>query len=56
MKILVLSDSHGNVEAMARAVERFQPHHILLAMARREGTAAAELLQLSGHDPQMLFG
>ena len=29
MKILVLSDSHGNVEHMARAVEREQPRLIL---------------------------
>ena len=27
--ILVLSDSHGNVDNMRRAVEQFQPHHIL---------------------------
>ena len=29
MKILVLSDSHGNVDNMARAVELTQPRHIL---------------------------
>ena len=29
MKILVLSDSHGNVENMVRAVELTQPRHIL---------------------------
>lgn len=30
--------------------------HILLALLRREGSGAWELLQLSGHDPQVLFG
>ena len=29
MKILVLSDSHGNVDNMARCVEMIQPRHIL---------------------------
>ena len=29
MKILVLSDSHGNVDNMARCVEMVQPRHIL---------------------------
>ena len=29
MKLLVLSDSHGNVDNMARAVELTQPRHIL---------------------------
>ena len=29
MKILVLSDSHGNIENMAQAVERESPHMIL---------------------------
>ena len=29
MKILVLSDSHGNVDNMARAVELTRPRHIL---------------------------
>lgn len=29
MTILVLSDSHGNVDNMARAVERFRPHRVL---------------------------
>ena len=28
MKMLVLSDSHGNVENMARAVEQVQPDRI----------------------------
>ena len=35
--ILVLSDSHGNVDNMRRAVEQFQPHHILhLGDCRRD--------------------
>ena len=29
MKILVLSDSHGNVAAMQRCVEQIQPQHVL---------------------------
>ena len=29
MKILVLSDSHGNIDNMARAVELIRPRHIL---------------------------
>lgn len=29
MKILVLSDSHGNISAMQRCVEAVQPHHVL---------------------------
>ena len=29
MKILVLSDSHGNISAMQRCVEEVQPHHVL---------------------------
>ena len=29
MKLLILSDSHGNVDNMARAVELTQPRHIL---------------------------
>ncbi|MBQ1245536.1 MAG: YfcE family phosphodiesterase [Clostridia bacterium] len=41
--VLVLSDSHGNVEAMARAVERFQPHHILhLGDCRRDAGHLSE--------------
>ena len=29
MKLLILSDSHGNIDNMARAVELIQPRHIL---------------------------
>ena len=42
-------------EARQQASREVSPHHILLAMARREGTAAAELLQLSGVSADALF-
>ena len=42
-------------EARQQSSREIEPHHILLAMARREGTAAAELLQLSGISPDVLF-
>ena len=29
MKLLILSDSHGNIDNMARTVELIQPRHIL---------------------------
>ena len=42
-------------EARQQSSREIKPHHILLAMARREGTAAAELLQLSGISADVLF-
>ena len=42
-------------EARQQSSREIKPHHILLAMARREGTAAAELLQLSGVSADVLF-
>lgn len=40
MKILVLSDSHGNVDNMIRAVERVQPQQVLhLGDCQRDLTA-----------------
>jgi len=42
-------------EARQQSSREIHPHHILLAMARREGTAAAELLQLSGVSSDVLF-
>ena len=42
MKILVLSDSHGGIGAMCRAVEAVQPHHILFL---GDGLRDAEKLQ-----------
>ena len=42
-------------EARQQSCREVSPHHILLAMARREGTAAAELLQLSGVSADVLF-
>ena len=40
MKILVLSDSHGNVDNMIRAVERVQPQRVLhLGDCQRDLTA-----------------
>jgi len=42
-------------EARQQSSHEIEPHHILLAMARREGTAAAELLQLNGVSPDVLF-
>jgi len=42
-------------EARQQSSREVRPHHILLAMARREGTAASELLQLSGVSADVLF-
>ena len=42
-------------EARQQSCREISPHHILLAMARREGTAASELLQLSGISADALF-
>ena len=42
-------------EARQQASREVSPHHILLAMARREETAAAELLQLNGVSADALF-
>ena len=42
-------------EARQQSVREIEPHHLLLAMARREDTAAAELLQLSGISADVLF-
>ena len=42
-------------EARQQASREIRPHHILLAMARREGTAASELLNLSGVSADVLF-
>ena len=42
MKILVLSDSHGGIDAMHRAVEAVQPHRILFL---GDGLYDAEKLQ-----------
>lgn len=42
MKILVLSDSHGGIGAMRRAVEAVNPHHILFL---GDGLRDAEKLQ-----------
>lgn len=44
MKILVLSDSHGNIHNMARCVEMVQPRHILhLGDCIRDAEALQEL-------------
>ena len=43
------------LEARQQFSREVQPHHILLAMARREGTAASELLKLSGVSADVLF-
>ena len=42
-------------EARQQNNREIQPHHILLAMARRDGNAAAELLQLNGVSADALF-
>ena len=42
-------------EARQQACREVKPHHILLAMARRQETAAAQLLQISGVSADMLF-
>ena len=42
-------------EARQQSGREIEPHHILLAMARREGTAASELLQLNGISADTLF-
>lgn len=42
-------------EARQQSSRVIEPHHLLLAMARREGTAAAELLRLNGVSADELF-
>ena len=42
-------------EARQQSRREIEPHHLLLAMARREGTAASELLQLNGISADTLF-
>jgi len=42
-------------EAKQQNCREIQPHHILLAMARRQESAAAELLQLNGVSADALF-
>ena len=42
-------------EARQQSRREIEPYHILLAMARREETAAAQLLQLCGVSADMLF-
>ena len=42
-------------EAKQQNCREIQPHHILLAMARREDNAAAELLQINGVSADALF-
>ena len=42
-------------EAQQQNCREVRPHHILLAMARKEESAAAELLQLNGISGDMLF-
>ena len=42
-------------EARQQSCREISPHHILLAMARREGTAASELLRFSGVSADVLF-
>ena len=42
-------------EARQQSCREVEPHHILLAIARKEGTAAAELLQLNGISQDVLF-
>ena len=42
-------------EARQQSCREILPHHILLAMARREETAASELLRLSGVSADVLF-
>ncbi len=42
-------------EAKQCSCREIQPHHILLAMARRDDNAAAELLQLNGVSADALF-
>ena len=42
-------------EARQQSSREIEPHHILLAMARGEGTAASELLQLCGVSSDLLF-
>ena len=42
-------------EARHSCSREVKPHHILLAMARREGTAASELLKLCGVSADVLF-
>ena len=42
-------------EAKQQGCREIQPHHLLLAMARREQSAAGELLQINGVSPQTLF-
>lgn len=42
-------------EARQQNCREIQPHHLLLAMARRENSAAAELLRLNGVSADALF-
>ena len=42
-------------EARQQNCREIQPHHLLLAMARREGNAAAELLMINGISADVLF-
>ena len=42
-------------EAKQQDCRQVHPHHLLLAMARREGNGAAELLQLNGISADALF-
>jgi len=42
-------------EARYNCCREIEPHHLLLAMARREGTAASELLRLNGVSADALF-
>ena len=46
MEILVLSDSHGKVDHMVRAVEQFHPRQVLIW-----GTASGTLRRWSGNSP-----
>ena len=44
MRVLVLSDSHGNIDNMRRAVEQVQPHRVLhLGDCQRDLTALQAL-------------
>ena len=42
-------------EARQQSCREIEPHHILLAMARRDGTAALELLKSNGISADVLF-
>lgn len=45
----------ASAEAKAQGCREIQPVHVLLAIARRESSAAAELLRLQGISADMLF-